>query len=152
MKLATGKPVALREGRLDKLRRDRAGSPAMRAAFPAVGQLRIKLQFQDSHPSTPAAQLHELYPPARAFFAYACPYANCDGQFDLSAAVSAAIQGELPVSAGVIECGGSRARDHSYRQACLLQLHYEISPSFVDKNASNVRAEVMKESRASRSR
>ena len=127
MKLASGNSAAAREGRAEQLRRDRAGSPPMRAVFPAVQQLRIELKFESSHPNTPTSQLHELYPPARAFFSYPCPHAGCDGHFDLSAAVRAAIDGNLHVAEGIVECRGSRPRDHASRQACLLQLHYEIS-------------------------
>jgi hypothetical protein len=127
MKLGSQSSAAAREGRADQLRRDRAGSQAMRAVFPTVRRLRIELRFEGSHPGTPTSQLHELYPPAQAFFAYPCPYAGCDGHFDLSAAVRAAIDAELHVAEGKIECGGSRPRDHGSRQACLLQLHYQIS-------------------------
>ena len=138
MKLASGNSAATREGRLDQLRRDRAGSQAMRAAFPGVRQLRIELKFGGSNPNTPTPQLHELYPPARAFFTYPCPYAGCDGHFDLSVAVRTAIEGELHVSEGVIECGGSRPRDHASRQTCLLQLHYEVQAICEDKPRSKL--------------
>ena len=127
MRLASGNSAAAREGRAEQLRRERAGSQTMRAVFPAVQQLRIGLKFAGSYPNTPTSQLHELYPPARAFFSYPCPYAGCDGHFDLSAAVKAAIDGESHLAEGMVECTGSRPRDHASRQACLLELHYEIS-------------------------
>lgn len=126
MKTASGNSAAAREGRAEQLRRDRAGSQAMRAAFPAVQQLRIELKFEGSHPNTPVSQLHELYPPARAFFAYPCPHAGCDGHFDLSGVVRTALDGGLRVAEGMMQCMGSRPRDHESRQPCLLQLHYEI--------------------------
>ncbi len=126
MKLASGKPAAAREGRTEQLRRDRAGTQAIRIVYPAVQQLRIELRFGGSHPNTPTSQLHELYPPARAFFSYPCPHAGCDGHFDLSDAVRAAIDADSHVVNGVVECKGSRPRDHTSRQSCLLQLHYGI--------------------------
>ena len=110
----------------------------MRAAFPTVRQLRIELKFEGSQPNTPASQSHVLYPPARAFFGYPCPYANCDGHFDLSGAVKAAIEGESHVSEGTIECGGSRARDHASKQPCLLQLNYEVTALCEQKTRSQM--------------
>src|SRR5215467_10293588 len=100
MKLAAGYPAVTREGRMDQLRRDRASSQAMRAAFPTVRQLRIELKFEGSQPNTPASQSHVLYPPARAFFGYPCPYADCDGHFDLGEAVKAALADKSNASAG----------------------------------------------------
>jgi len=126
MRLAPANSAATREGRIDQLRRERAGSQVMRAAFPSVQKLRLELTFAGSHPNIPAPQLHELYPGARAFFTYPCPYPGCDGHFDLSAAVSAAIKGVSHLSEGAIECAGSRPRDHASRQSCLLHLRYEI--------------------------
>lgn len=134
MKLYPGNRGAVREGRLDQLRRDRAGSQVMRAAFPDVQKLRLVLTFGGSHPNMPTPQLHELYPSARAFFTYPCPYAGCDGHFNLTAAVTAAIEGSSHVSEGLIECGGSRPRDHASRQDCLLQLRYEVRALCEDKD------------------
>ena len=139
MKLASGNSASTREGRMDQLRRDRAGSQVMRAAFPHVQQLRIELKFAGSHPNTPTSQLHELYPPARAYFTYPCPYAGCDGHFDLGTAVKAVIEGKLPLSDGTAECTGSRPRDYASRQACQLQLHYEVQATYEDKPRGRLR-------------
>lgn len=129
MKLATGNAAAVREARGEKLRRDRASSQIIRAAFPSIQKLRLELTFSGSHPNIPAPQLHELYPPARAFFIYPCPYSGCDGHFDLSAAVSSAIGGKGHIVTGTMECGGSRPRDHLSRQSCLLHLTFDVKAS-----------------------
>jgi hypothetical protein len=126
MKLAPANSAALREARIDQLRRGRAGSQVMRAAFPSVQRLRLELTFAGSHPNMPVPQLHELYPAARAFFTYPCPYPGCDGHFDLTTAVSSAIGGASHLAEGTMECSGSRPRDHASRQSCLLQLRYEV--------------------------
>jgi hypothetical protein len=133
MKLASGSSATAREGRTDRLRRERAESQTLRAAFPSVRQLRIELKFSGTRPNTPAAQSHELYPPARAFFSYPCPYADCDGHFDLGDVIKPAHTGDLHVAQGVFECGGSRPRDHASREPCLLQIHYEISAEYEEK-------------------
>jgi hypothetical protein len=132
LKLASIKPADTRENRLDRLRRDRAGSAPLRTTFPAVQQLRIELQFSGSEPNTPTSQAHVLYPPARAFFDYPCPYTNCDGHFDLTAVVKAVIEGEVGTAKGTIACGGARARDHASKQPCLLQLNYELTACYGD--------------------
>jgi hypothetical protein len=126
MRLARAKSTGVREARVEQLRRDRAGSQAMRAAFPSVQKLRLAFTFSGSHQNMPTSQRHELYPAARAFFTYPCPYPGCDGHFDLSTAVRSAIEGSSHLAQGAIECGGSRPRDHASRQSCLLQLRYEV--------------------------
>ena len=129
MKLAAGNAAAVREARLDQLRRSRAGSQVIRAAFPSVQKLRLEFTFSGSHPNMPTPQLHELYPGARAFFTYPCPYPGCDGHFDLSTAVSSAVAGVSHLVEGTMECDGSRPRDHASRQSCLLQLRFDVKAS-----------------------
>lgn len=126
MKVAPAKSADVREARVDQLRRDRAASQAMRAAFPSVKKLRLAFTFSGSHQDMPTPQRHELYPAARAFFTYPCPYPGCDGHFDLSMVVRSAIEGSSHLAQGAIECGGSRPRDYASRQSCLLELRYEV--------------------------
>jgi hypothetical protein len=129
---ATSQAVT-RQGRMDQLRRDRSTAQALRAAFPSVHQLRIELKFDGPFTNTPTAQCHVLYPPARAFFGYPCPYSDCDGHFDLGEAVKAALADKSNVSAGMLECHGSRARDHASKQPCLLQIIYEVTATYHEK-------------------
>jgi hypothetical protein len=126
MRLTPLSPAATRQERVDRLRRDRATALALRAAFPAVQQLRLELKFEGSGANTPAAQSHVLHPPAQAFFTYPCPYADCDGQFDLTAAVSTALATAAHQAEGVLECSGVRARDRACKQPCLLRLAYTV--------------------------
>ena len=126
MRLTPLSAAATRQERADRLRRDRATALALRAAFPTVQQLRLELKFEGPSPNTPAAQSHVLHPPAQAFFTYPCPYADCDGQFDLTAAVSAALASPSHQAEGVLECSGVRARDHAFKQPCLLHLAYTV--------------------------
>lgn len=135
MKLAPISSAALGERRMDQLRRDRAGSQVMRAAFPSVQTLRLELTFGGSQPNMPTPQLHLLYPPARAFFVYPCPYPGCDGHFDLSAAARCAIA-SAHLSEGTLECGGSRPLDRTSRQSCLLQLRYHVEALFSERAAT----------------
>ena len=112
---------------MDQLRRDRASAQVLRTAFPALERLRIELRFQGSASSSPTPQSHLLYPPARAFFEYPCPYADCDGQFDLGGAVKAALADVAHHAQGVVVCCGSRGRDPTTRRPCLLELTYEVT-------------------------
>jgi len=130
MRFAPATPT--RRGRMDQLRHDWAAARVMRAAFPTVQHLRIELRFAEPGSSAPTPQSHLLYPPARAFFAYPCPYSDCNGQFNLAGAVTAAISNATHQAGGAFECGGSRGGDHSKRP-CLLRVAYEVTASFQQK-------------------
>jgi hypothetical protein len=119
-----------RQQRHDRLRRDRAAAQAIRSAYPTIVTLRLELHFEGSEARVPADQVHVMHPPARAFFEFPCPYADCDGQFNLSDAVGAALASTKKSAAGVLECIGLRAKDHAGRQSCKLHLHYTITPEY----------------------
>jgi hypothetical protein len=122
-------PAAARQERKAQSRRDRAMASVLRATFPTVKQLRIELKFEGRASGAPTPQSHVLYPPARAFFEYPCPYWDCDGQFDLEGAVRAAVTNAAHRAEGVLECGGSRVGDRASRRPCLLRLVYEVTAS-----------------------
>jgi hypothetical protein len=130
VKLAPMTAAASRQERADRLRRDRAAAQALRAAFPAVEQLRLDMQFEGAAANIPAPQSHVLYPPARAFFAFPCPYADCDGQFDLTAAVNDAIADPSHRTHGVLECSGTRVGERASRYPCLLRLRHGIIATY----------------------
>jgi len=130
VRLAAGSPAATRQGRMDQLRRDRAAALALRVAFPGIQQLRLELKFESTTSSTPASQSHLLHPPARAFFEFPCPYADCDGQFDLTSAVNAALADPARNAAGVLECSGLRAHDYASKRPCQLHLVYAVSAMY----------------------
>jgi len=111
---------------MDQSRRDRATAQVLRIAFPTLQHLRIELRFRGSDSSAPTPLSHVLYPPARAFFEYRCPYSDCDGQFDLGGAVKDALSDVTHHAQGVLECRGSRGHEPASRRACLLQLLYEV--------------------------
>ena len=115
---------------MDQFRRDRATAPILRATFPTVEQLRIELKFEAPSSSAPTPQSHVLYPPARAFFEYPCPYWDCDGHFDLESAVRAALSNATHRAEGVLECQGSRIGDRATRCPCLLRLSYCVFATF----------------------
>ncbi|HVW68308.1 MAG TPA: hypothetical protein VHB68_05000 [Steroidobacteraceae bacterium] len=130
MRLASSSPAALRQERMERLRRDRAAALPLRTAFPAVQQLRLELKFEGTTANIPAAQSHVLHPPARAFFGFPCPYADCDGQFDLTDAVSAVLANRATEAEGVLKCSGQRLDRHASRIPCELQLHYAFTVTY----------------------
>jgi hypothetical protein len=119
-----------RQDRALQLRRDRAAAPTLRVMFPALEQLRLELRFEGPPVSTPVPQVHVLHPPARAYFAFPCPYADCDGQFDLTAAVSSVVKDPPHRSEGVLECSGARAYDSASKRRCRLHLRYTVTATF----------------------
>jgi len=109
-------PAAARRERMEQFRRDRATAPVLRATFPTVEQLRIELKFEAPSSNAPTAQSHVLYPPARAYFEYPCPYRDCDGHFDLGSAVRAALCDAKHRAEGVLEC---RIASRNFVTGCL---------------------------------
>jgi len=127
LKLSAHKSAPTPESRAERLRRKRAAATALATAYPGVQQLRFELTFEEPGSQAPAAQSHLLYPPARAFFEFPCPHADCDGQFDLTAAVRHTVTDRSHASRGTIACAGSRAFDHPSRRPCGLHLVYAVA-------------------------
>jgi len=115
---------------MDRLRRGRAVAPQLRVAFPGVQQLRLELKFEGPTTNIPAPQSYVLHPPARAFFEFPCPYADCDGHFDLSEAVSVALADRPPKAEGALICAGQRPDRRTLRTPCELHLNYEITVTY----------------------
>src|SRR4051812_9057977 len=93
MRLAPPTPnsESARRQRYDRLRKDRAAAQAISSAYPSVATLGLELHFEGTEARVPTDQVHVMHPPARAFFEFPCPYADCDGHFNLSDAVNAAL-------------------------------------------------------------
>ncbi len=130
MRLSSSSPAALRQERAERLRRDRAATLTLRETFPAVQHLRLELKFEGVAANIPVAQSHVLHPPAQAFFAFPCPHADCDGQFDLTAAVNAMLTSQAPAAEGMLKCSGQRLDRRASRIPCELFLHYSFSVAY----------------------
>jgi len=127
MRLAAAKGPKGAVPRREQMLYERARSAAMRRTFPQIEQLRIELAFRDTRGLPPSPQVHTLYPAAAAFFRFACPCADCDGDFDLTEVVSALAIGKLPTSRGQLVCNGTR-RDHPPgNTACSIRLEYQLT-------------------------
>jgi hypothetical protein len=130
MKLSSGTPAAPRVQRQEMLRRARAAAQPLRAAFPTVQALRLDLKFEGPAANVPATQAHVLYPPAAAFFEFACPYADCDGRFDLTQAVESTLRRSGQQAKGTLECSGLRVRQRGVREPCGLRLEYRLETTY----------------------
>ena len=134
MKFAARNTAKSSVSRRDRLTIERQRAVSLSKLFPNVERLRIELVFSDPKLNTPqpSTQLHTLYPAATAFFRFACPCADCDGDFDLSEAVANAIalasKAEAPALLdGRCDCAGHRFPDHAeFRARCPIQLSFHL--------------------------
>ena len=127
----------------ERLMNERTRSAPLREVFPNVDQLRIELVFNDASAFIPSPQLHTLYPAASAFFRFACPCADCDGDFDLTDAVASLLlessAGRRHIDAsstGRMDCQGVRLRDMAGQKVCPMQLSFRLVSAAV--RTSNV--------------
>jgi hypothetical protein len=134
MRIAARKTTKTSGLRRERLLSDRTRSPALRSVFPQIGQLRIELTFRDEASAhTPSPQQHTLYPSAPAFFRFACPCADCDGDFDLTPAVVSLVEarnGRRPPegsTGGQLSCQGVRLREMGGQRPCSMQLSFRLS-------------------------
>jgi hypothetical protein len=124
---------AVRHSR-EQLTSEHVRADPLRKLFPDIEQLRIELHFHDpeTHLPPPSPQLRTLYPAAPAFFRFACPCADCDGDFDLTDAVTTLITNSAgrkraTLFTGQLSCHGVRFRDHALHQAsCSMQLSFRL--------------------------
>lgn len=121
-----GAPGAARKERIEQSLRARAASETVRNAFPAVEHIRLTLTFIEPTEPAPAPQTLELHPPARAYFAFPCPWSDCDGHFDLGAMARDAIEHGKTTLDGSLVCDGQRARNRIPKLPCGLRIDYSL--------------------------
>lgn len=134
MRLVARSGQSFVEQRREQSRRKRAAAETLGSTFPAVEKLRIGLSFLVATGQAPAVQSHSLYPPAPAYFEFACPYGNCDGGFDLNDAALQLVTHSTPRAEGTLQCSGSRTG--TSRQPCGLFVHYRITAQYETKAGS----------------
>jgi len=118
----------------ERQRRDRATAQLMRALYPQFASLRLEFDFSEPDPDTaaPAPHLLVMHPPSQAYFVFPCPYADCDGEFDLTTAVGELARSQEPVSQGTQRCSGQRVRDKNGRSPCQLILEYTLEAAALE--------------------
>lgn len=110
--------------------RDRAAARTLRSAFPGVERIRVDLTFRDSAAEPPGAQSHAVHPSARAFFEFLCPHADCDGTFDLTAAVNSVMNDASLYADGTLDCKGMRPRPGLMKGPCGVSVRYAIAARY----------------------
>jgi len=135
MKLQARKVTSISELRKNQRQTDRDRSPPMRSLYPQIEQLRIEFNFADRTSRAPSPQAHILFPSARAFFRFACPCSECDGEFDLSTAVSTLV-GETGAKRSSsrsvsdnLSCEGIRLRNHVSSRPCPIAVKVRLVAS-----------------------
>lgn len=132
MRIAARKHTNDNVPRRERLKIEHLRAPALSQCFPGVQQLRIELVFSDPETNAPppSPQLHTLFIAAPAFFRFSCPCADCDGEFDLTDAVTALVAGlerRKHRASGNMSCQGVRFRDHGVHQSnCSMQLIFQL--------------------------
>ena len=103
----------------ERQRRDRATAQLLRVMYPQFASLKLEFDFSESDPdiSAPAPHLLVMHPPSQAYFVFPCPYADCDGEFDLTSAVAELARSREPHSHGSHEmrwtAGSRQERPHA---------------------------------------
>ncbi|HET9473523.1 MAG TPA: hypothetical protein VFO82_06485 [Steroidobacteraceae bacterium] len=94
MRHAAATPMAGRGAVRERQRRDRAAAPLLRTRYPQLGSVQLDFEFSDRTEFLPSPQVTVFHPPARAYFCFACPYSDCDGEFNLADAVDVAVSSQ----------------------------------------------------------
>jgi hypothetical protein len=127
MRPAPRQKVSSFREREERLRKGRDAAQTLRAAFPNTSTVNVQLRFLPATAPLHAAQSFMLYPAARAYFSYPCPYGDCDGIYDLDAPAHQALGRKTGSVNGTLECAGVRSRDGLQRQPCGLRVSYTIT-------------------------
>lgn len=137
MKVPSRKPVSAAAQRRNDLQAERVRSSTVRDMFPNVSVIHVDLDFGDKSGRPPSPQRHSLYPPARAFFRFICPCADCDGDFDLAAAVTDLVKAGAPAKraagrsfTGRSLCQGTHWRDSTHSESCRIELTFRVVVGF----------------------
>jgi hypothetical protein len=127
MKLTMVGPEGARNALREKQRKNRMAAKELRVQFPQFASIRLDFAFSDETSQPPAPQSIVLHPPARAYFVYPCPYASCNGEFDLAANVKEIAAEGHAKHAGHTTCKGERVRGRQGKTPCDLQIEYSIA-------------------------
>jgi hypothetical protein len=110
--------------RRDELRQARAAAPTLRSACPDAAVVRVELAFEEDSGPAHAPQAFSVYPPAKAYFVYACPFGDCDGVYDLNRIALDALESGKGKARGKLMCTGTRSRNGKSGCPCELAATY----------------------------
>ena len=130
MRIVSRTTRSLLEQKRERSLRNRQAAGTLAGACPNLERVRIHLRFIPVAGVAPAAQTHELYPSAPAWFEFACPYGDCDGSFDLNAVVKPLLAKAGTQASGSLHCSGTRTGNAMTRQPCKLRLDYRAAAEY----------------------
>jgi hypothetical protein len=129
MKLTSRKVPTFGEQRRAGRQNDRLQAPTLRGRYATIAKLQIDLSFAGTSRPVPSPQSHSFFPPARAFFRFACPCSECDGEFDLSANVAELAEVKRPsarTASGRMNCEGVHFRERASAAPCPMVLNWRL--------------------------
>jgi hypothetical protein len=126
MKFTVATSGSRREAMRKRQRMNRIGAPPLRLRYPGLDSMQLDFGYSDQTDFLPSPQVTVLHPPAPAYFCFACPYNDCDGEFNLTSQVDLATSSRAPHSRGQVRCAGTR----HHGVACTLCLEFSISPNW----------------------
>ena len=124
MKLTSATSGSRREAMRKQQRLKRISAPTLRTRYPGLDSMQLDFRYSDGAVTQPSPQVTVLHPPAPAYFGFACPYNDCDGEFDLASQVDTAATSGDAHTRGQLRCVGTRHQS----VPCTLCLEYSISP------------------------
>jgi len=113
--------------RAERLRRGRAVAIPLRETSATIARLAVRLKFASGELVSHAEQLFILYPSAKGYFGFPCPYGDCDGIYDLSCAAASILRGPATEANGTLDCTGARTLNRVPSQRCNLRLRFTLS-------------------------
>ncbi len=108
-------------------------SPSIAKKFPRLKALKVTLEFFDAAGSTKQGEVKCKLnvEHAKSALWFACPGVECiRGDFDLSEALSKAVEERRKVATGQLRCGGTRKRGDREPVACGTLLRYKSNLNY----------------------
>ena len=115
------------QGRAERLRSGRATASLLREVSAGIARLIVRLRLRRDETASHAEESFVLYPAARAYFGFPCPYGDCNGIYDLTTAAQLALMDSKRHAIGDLSCSGTRSHPRIPDQLCGLQVSYELS-------------------------
>jgi hypothetical protein len=130
VRLSRGKKKTAKPGKDGELERSRAIAPTLEAVYPHARLVRVQLDFICENLPHHAQQAFLLHPPAKAHFAYPCPFGDCTGIFHLQESIARMLTGSVTNDAGTLTCTGLRARQGVPGQPCEQVVNYAVAVQY----------------------
>lgn len=137
MRFTAARSQAISIAGKEQLRKDRAAARPLRDTFPRVASIRIELVFREADTVAPAAQSHTLHPPARAFFEFPCPHADCDGRLNLSVTVERLVLQSARDFGITLVCPGVRSKGAATKSPCGLEARCSLAAEYLASAGSD---------------